>query len=371
MDQKQERARKITRTSVIGIITNLFLVAFKAAVGFLSGSIAIVLDAVNNLTDAVSSIVTIAGIKLARRKPSNDHPFGYGRIEYFSAIIISCIVIATGVTSLVESVKKIIHPETPEYSVVSLIIIAVAVVTKFLLGRYVKKQGETYNSEALVASGKDASFDALISVATLVCAALLLIFGWNLDSFVGAAISCLIVKAGIEMLLESVGSVMGARPDGELSIGIKSLVKTIPGVHGAYDLVLNDYGPSFAIGSIHVEVDDTLSAKELSHITKQIQRAVLETYSVMLTVGFYAHNTTDDAKEVMENEVRAIVTGLEGALGIHAFYTDDTEMLMSFDVTIDFKVRDRTAFTEEVVKKIREVFPGYTVAPHLDANYSD
>ena len=371
MNEKQIREQQITRTSVIGIIANVFLVAFKAAVGLISGSIAIVLDAINNLTDAVSSIVTIAGVKLAKRKPDHDHPFGHGRIEYFSAIIVACIIIATGVTSLVESVKKIIHPEEPEYGALAIIIICVAIVTKFLLGRYVKKQGEKYNSEALVASGADASFDSIISVATLICAVIMMLFSINIDGIVGAIIAGFITKAGIEMLLESVGSVMGARPDGELTMEIKSLVKTIPGVHGAYDLVLNDYGPSFAIGSIHVEVDDTLTAKELHKLTKQIEQAVKAKFSVLLTVGFYAHNTTDPAKKAMEDDIRAMIVAHEGALGMHAFYTDDEKMPMSFDITIDFKVHDRAAFTQEIVRCIKEKYPGYTVAINLDANYSD
>lgn len=371
MNEKQNREKQITRTSIVGIAANVCLVIFKAVVGFLSGSIAIMLDAVNNLTDAVSSVVTIAGVKLAKKKPTDDHPFGYGRIEYFSAVIISCIIIATGATSLVESVKKIIHPETPEYSTVTLIIVVAAIATKFFLGRYVKKQGEKYNSEALIASGSDAGFDAVISAATLVCAVVMLVFSVNLDGIVGAVIACFICKAGIEMLLSSVGSVMGARPDGELTIGIKNLVKSIPGVHGAYDLVLNDYGPNFAIGSIHVEVDDTLTAKELHKLTKRIQNAVLTKFSVSLTVGFYAHNTTDDRKEAMEEEIREMVLSHEGAIGMHAFYADEEQMQMSFDITIDFKVRNRAEFTRKIVSSVRDAYPGYTVAINLDANYSD
>ena len=371
MNEKQLREKQITRTSVIGIIVNVCLVAFKATVGLISGSIAIVLDAVNNLTDAVSSVVTIAGVKLAQRKPDDEHPFGHGRLEYFSAIIVACIIVATGVTSLIESVKKILAPEAPEYSVITLVIIVVAIAAKFLLGRFVKAQGEKYNSEALIASGADASFDSIISAATLICALVFILFRFNLDGIVGAVIACFIIKAGAEMFIESVGSVMGARPDSELTLGIKNLVKSIPGVHGAYDLVLNDYGPSFAIGSIHVEVDDTLSAKDLHKLTKNIQLAVRQQYSVILTVGFYAHNTTDPVKEAMEDEVRAIVLSHEGAIGMHAFYADDEMQLISFDITVDFKARDRGAMTQDVINAIKARYPGYKISINLDANYSD
>lgn len=371
MNEKQIREKQITKTSVIGIVANVFLVIFKAAAGFISGSIAIVLDAVNNLTDAVSSIVTIIGVKLAKRKPDEDHPYGHGRVEYFSAIIISGIIIATGITSFVESVKKIINPEPPTYTAVTLIIIVVAIFTKFFLGRFVKEQGEKYNSEALIASGADASFDSIISVATLVCAGIMLLFKINLDGIVGVVIAALIVKAGIEMLGESVSSVLGSRPDSELTIGIKSLIKTIPGVRGAYDLIINDYGPNFAIGSVHVEVDDNMTAKELHHLTKRIQLAVQKEYNMFLTVGFYAHNTADDKYHQMEEEVRAMVTSHEGAVGMHAFFVDDELGLISFDVTVDFKLRDHAEFTHDITSHITEMYPGYRVAINLDANYSD
>ena len=162
------REKAITRTSIIGIVTNVFLAAFKAGAGLIAGSISVVLDAVNNLTDAFSSIITILGIKLAKKKPDEKHPYGYGRIEYFSTILIAVIVLSAGVASLVESVKKIFSPTLPEYSLVTVIIIVISVITKLVLGRFVKGQGEKYASDALVASGSDASFDAIISASTLI-----------------------------------------------------------------------------------------------------------------------------------------------------------------------------------------------------------
>ncbi|MBQ1791104.1 MAG: cation transporter, partial [Oscillospiraceae bacterium] len=170
------REKTIIRTSIIGIVANVFLAAFKAAVGLMSHSIAIVLDAVNNISDAGSSLITIIGTKLAGMEPDKKHPFGYGRIEYLSAMIISVIVLYAGITSFVESVKKILHPETPDYTPVSLIIVAVAVVVKILLGRYVKRVGERVNSDSLINSGKDAMLDAVISASTLAAAVIFLVF---------------------------------------------------------------------------------------------------------------------------------------------------------------------------------------------------
>ena len=171
-----DREKTIIRTSIIGIAANVFLAAFKAAVGLMSNSIAIVLDAVNNLSDAGSSLITIVGTKLAGREPDKKHPFGYGRIEYLSAMIISVIVLYAGTTSFVESVRQILHPETPAYNTVSLLIVAVAVVVKILLGRYEKSVGERVNSDSLVNSGEDATLDSIISASTLVAAGIFLFF---------------------------------------------------------------------------------------------------------------------------------------------------------------------------------------------------
>ena len=146
----------IVRTSIIGIAANVALAAFKAFIGLASNSIAIVMDAVNNISDAASSVITIVGTKLAGKEPDKKHPFGYGRIEYLTAMVVAGLVLYAGITSAVESVKKIIHPETPDYSPVSLLIIAAAVAAKLILGRYVKAQGKKVNSGALVASGSDA-----------------------------------------------------------------------------------------------------------------------------------------------------------------------------------------------------------------------
>ena len=193
-----DRQSQIIRTSWVGIGANVLLAAFKAVVGLVAGSVAIVMDAVNNLSDALSSVITILGAKLSVRPADREHPFGFGRVEYFSAIIIALIVLAAGVTSLVESVRKIFVPTTPTYTTVTLVVIIVAIAVKLLLGRYVKHKGEQLKSDALVASGSDALFDAIITVATLVSAGIMLLWNVSIDGWLGAVISLLIIKAGFE-----------------------------------------------------------------------------------------------------------------------------------------------------------------------------
>ncbi|MBQ4238115.1 MAG: cation transporter, partial [Ruminococcus sp.] len=237
------RDEKIIRTSVIGILANVLLAGFKAIMGILSNSIAITLDAVNNISDAASSIITIIGTKLAGKSPDKKHPFGYGRIEYLSAMIIAVIVLYAGITSFVESIKKIITPETPDYTPVVLIIVAVAVLVKIVLGRYVKSVGDKINSESLINSGKDATLDSIISASTLAAAAVYLIWGISLEAWLGAIISIVIIKSGIEMLISALSQILGESADAQLAREIKKTVCSFSEVLGAYDLVLHDYGP--------------------------------------------------------------------------------------------------------------------------------
>ena len=202
-NESEKRGRTIVRTSLIGIFANVLLAGFKAVVGAASGSVAIVMDAVNNLSDAASSIITIVGTKLAGRPADKKHPFGYGRMEYLSAMVISLIVLYAGITSLQESVKKIIHPQTPEYTAVTLVIVAVAVLVKIVLGRFVKATGKRVNSDSLVNSGQDAIMDSVISASTLAAAAIYLTTNVSLEAWLGAAISAVIIKSGIDMLRET------------------------------------------------------------------------------------------------------------------------------------------------------------------------
>ena len=217
----EQREKIIIRTSIVGIIVNILLAAFKAFVGLAANSIAVVLDAVNNLSDALSSVITIIGARLATKKPDREHPLGHGRVEYLSAMIVSAIVLYAGVTSLVESVKKIITPETPDYSTASLVIIAVAVAAKVLLGRYVKAQGKKADSGALIASGTDAISDAALSLAVFISAILFITTGISLEAYVGVVISLFIIKAGFEMIQDTIKDILGRRADAEVSVLIK------------------------------------------------------------------------------------------------------------------------------------------------------
>ncbi len=366
------RERTIIRTSVIGIVANVFLAAFKAAVGLLSHSIAIVLDAVNNLSDAGSSLITIVGTKLAGREPDKKHPFGYGRIEYLSAMIISVIVLYAGITSFVESVKKIIHPETPDYNAVSLIIVAVAVAVKILLGRYVKSVGEKVHSDSLVNSGEDATLDSVISASTLAAAVLFLLFHVSLEAWLGAVISLVIIKSGIGMLRDTISQILGERNDTELARSIRQTVTSFPDVQGAYDLVLNNYGPDTWNGSIHIEVPDTYSADRLDQLIRDITMKVLREHRVILTaIGVYSVNTKDEEVIRTKERVREIVLAHEHVRQMHGFYLIKEQKAMRFDLVVSFDAEDRRAAFGKAVQDVRNAFPDYTLQAAMDTDFAE
>ena len=368
----ESREKTIVRTSVIGIIANVFLAGFKAVVGLMANSIAIVLDAVNNISDAGSSLITIIGTKLAGREPDKKHPFGYGRIEYLSAMIISVIVLYAGITSFVESVKQIIHPETPDYSAVSLVIVAVAVAVKILLGRYVKGVGKKVNSDSLINSGEDATLDSVISASTLVAAGIFLLFHVSLEAWLGAVISLVIIKSGIEMLRDTISRILGERNDPELAKGIRETVMSFPDVQGAYDLVLNNYGPDTWNGSVHIEVPDTYSADRLDQLLREIMMKVLAEHHVVLTaIGVYSVNTKDEEIIRTKRQVEEILLSREHVTQMHGFYLMKDQKTMRFDIVVSFDAKDRRAVYREAVEAVQQAFPDYQLQAAMDTDFSE
>ena len=365
------RARQIIRTSWIGIIANVLLAGFKAAVGILASSVAIVMDAVNNLSDALSSVITIVGTKLSQRPADRNHPFGFGRIEYFSAIIIAVIVLSAGITSLIESVKKIFNPTEPEYTTVTLVVIVVAIVVKLILGQYVKRKGDQLKSDALIASGSDALFDAVITLATLISAGVMLLWGVSLDGILGALISIVIIKAGIEMLASPVNELLGTSISAEFTKQIQKEVSDFEGVHGVFDLILHNYGPDVKIGSLHINVYDTMSAHEIHGLTRKITTKMYERHGIIMTVGVYAVATGENRRAELQTKVMQTLAGHQDIVQVHGFYYSEKENMLSVDVVPDISIHDDDAFASQLTNDIQPLVPGMQVVIVVDHNYSE
>ena len=368
----EQREKQIIRVSIIGIVANIFLAGFKFAVGFFARSVAIMADAVNNGSDVLSSVVTIIGTKLAGRPADKAHPFGHGRVEYITAAIISGIVLYAGITALVESVSRIINPVEPEHSAVTLIVVAAGVIVKIVLGRYVKSQGEKLSSASLKNSGADALMDSAVSSTTLIGALAFMFAGLNLEAWLGAFISIMIIKAAADMFMETTSKILGEREDSGITKAIKETICETEGVYGAYDLILTNYGPDKVMGSVHIEVPDTWTAGKIDEVSREIMhRVAVKNHIALAAVGIYSHNTTDKKASEIREKVTHAAMSQKYVLQVHGFYFNSEDKTIRFDVVIDFAADDIDSVRKKVIDAVNRLYPEYKLAVQVDSDFSD
>ena len=371
-DKTASREKTIVMTGIVGIVANVLLASFKALVGVAVHSTAMVLDAVNNFSDVLSSLVTIIGTKIASRKPDKKHPLGHGRVEYLAQMIIAALILYAGITALWESIKKIITPVDPDHSAVSLVLISVAIVVKIFLGLYVRKQGKKAKSELLISSGTDALFDAILSTAVLISAIILLIFKFNIEAYVSVIIAVFILKAGIEIIIEAVDDMLGHRVEVEYTKKVKESVLSFDEVYGAYDIVLHNYGPDRYLGSVHIEVDDRMTADKIDSLTRNITQKVFEDTGIFLTaVGIYSNNSSNESLMKMRKDITELVVDHKHILQLHGFYVDEEKKRITFDVVVDFDEQDREGLLKHIVGDVKNALPEYEVVVAMDSDISD
>ncbi|HAL18197.1 MAG TPA: cation transporter [Spirochaetaceae bacterium] len=370
MEQK-ERVKTVFRTSLIGILTNVMLSCFKFFVGVVSNSVAVRMDALNNLSDALSSSITILGIRLSGRAPDRKHPLGHGRIEYLSAISVAVVVLYAGITSLIESIKKMIHPENPDYNLIALLIISASVAVKIVLGLYVIRKGRQSDSDALTASGKDALFDSIISASVLAAAIIWVFFEVSLEAPLGAIISVFIIKSGFEMIKETASELLGSRVDPEVSKSVKQTIASFPQVYGAYDLVIHNYGPGRFVGSVHIEIPQNMNAMEIDVLDREISEKVFKENNVIMT-GISVYARSDDAgAQVLRDGVMGVLSEYPEVMQMHGFYADADKKEAMFDIIISFDCKNRIQLYDEIVRKIKSTWPDWSFRIVLDVDISD
>lgn len=363
----KRRERGIVRASWVGIIGNVVLVVFKCLVGFAANSIAIILDAVNNATDVLSSVITIIGTRLAGRRADRAHPFGYGRLEYMTSLVIGLIILVAGGISLDESIEKIIRPAEPDYSAITLAVIIASIFAKIAIGWYLTRRGRQLDSGALHASGIDSNYDAILTGGTLVAALAAMIWGVNIDGAVGLLISLFVLKAGFDVLKDAVNPILGERGDGKLGRELKDRICSYDGVRGAYDLLLDSFGPNETIGAVHIEVEDDMDARRIHELTRTIAEDIYRDYGIVMTIGIYAANTTG-AYAPMNQKLKELAQAHPQVLETHGFYVDEGEKMVTFDLVIDFKADDE-AIRDAVVEAMEKAYPGYRYNVVVDADY--
>ena len=370
------REKTIIRTSIIGIIANILLVGFKAFVGFIAGSISIVMDALNNLTDALSSIITIIGTKLSNKKPDRKHPFGHGRVEYITSTIIAVLILFAGGVAIYESIVSIVEYFTsgektlPSFAWYSLVIIGVAILVKIGIGIFYKIQGKKVNSEALKASGTDALFDAILSTATLVGAIFAVTLHWYVEGYLGIIIGLFIIKSGIDVLRESFSSIIGERHDPEETKKMLADISSVPGVKGAYDLIIHSYGPNKYVGSVHIGVEGNLSAKEIQIIERNIAALMASKYNMFMTVGIYADNVDSKLSKEIRLKIQEFMKNNQNILQMHGFFVDEIQKFCNFDLVFSFNEKEPEQRIEEIRKALEEAYPDMTFYIQLDRDYS-
>ena len=366
------REKTIIRTGVIGIIANILLASFKALVGVAVHSTAMILDAVNNFSDVLSSVVTIIGTKIASKKPDYKHPLGHGRVEYLAQMIIAALILYAGITALWESIQKIINPVEADHSAISLTIISVAIVVKIGLGIFVKGQGKKVKSDLLISSGTDALFDAILSTAVLISAVILLLFKFNIEAYVSVIISLFILKAGFEIIREAVDDMVGHRIESEYTKKVKDSVLTFNEVHGAYDLVLHNYGPDKYLGSLHIEVDDTMTADKIDTLTRNITSKVYADTGIILTaIGLYSRNSSNERLMKLRNDITELVVDHKHIKQLHGFYVDEENKRITFDVVVDFEEQDREGLVAHIKDDVKNALPEYEIFVAVDSDISD
>ena len=364
------RDKQIIKVSLYGILTNIALVIFKSIVWFLANSIAIVLDAVNNLSDVISSLVTIIWIKLSSKKPDKEHPYWHGRIEYFASIVIAIIILIAWFAAAKESIQKIITPVKTHYTIITIIVVTVAIFVKYFLWTYYKKQWKKLNSWSLTASGADAMNDCLIALSTLIAALISIFFHVWIEWYIWIIISFFIIKTWLEILRDTIKEIIWTRADPELVANLKSKILSYEWVLWVYDIMLHNYGPNKIIGTAHIQVNDDMTAKEIHRLTRGIQMWVYNTFGIVITIWIYASNDDWEFWKI-QNELNQIIKNYENIIQMHGFYVDDVSNNISFDLIFDFKEEHPEKIVRKIKKGIKTKFPKYTYNVIIDTDVSE
>lgn len=368
MKKSYEREEKIIKTGIIGVVTNLALAFLKIMIGLLANSLTLVLDAVNNTSDVLSSLVTIVGAKVGAKRPDKEHPLGHGRSEYIAAFLISGFIFYAGIASFVESVKRIIYPLTPEYSYITLCIIVLAIITKISLAYYVRKVGIATGSESLKAAGDDAFNDALVSGGTLVAGISNILFSWTfVEGYLGLLISIFYINTGVQALRANTSMLLGERVKLEIAASVQKIIENVQGVLGAYDLTFTDNGPGKLQASVRIEVDNSMCAREIDDLSRRIEKNVYEATGIpVMAVGIYALCQND---RELQKQISKIILNYPAVLQVHGFRISDKQLRC--DIVISLSEKNREQIFAQIKEDLGKRYPKYELNLTLDGDISD
>lgn len=366
MDENKRR-NEVVKAGTHAAIVNVLLALLEALEGLFVGSFAVMLDGLSHITEAAGSVITVLGTKYAGKQADHKHPFGYGRIEYMSGLIVAGLVTYAGITALVESVDKILHPTEPAMHFYTLLVVVISLVARIFVGRHDIHTGHLYQSSALVHAGREELTHSLISLGTLISGAVYLLFHIQLAGIVGLVISIIIIYSGLMMLRDSVSRLLGEHLDKALIGEIKDIINSHEAVKGTYDVVINNYGPVAHTGSVHIAVLDTMKAEDIDVLTRWIVREVKQKTHVFLTgVSIYSINTCDKEVIDLRNDVQSIIDKEPHVHDMHGFYYDKEKHSIRFDAVIDFENNNPQETRNTIKNKILAMHPQLLVYITID-----
>lgn len=358
-----------TLCSIVGIALNILLFAGKYFAGVISGSIAISADAFNNLSDAGSSLVTLLGFRLAGKQPDSEHPYGHGRMEYISGLVVSMFIILMGFELGKSSVEKIIHPEVLEVGWLPMAILLAAICVKLYMFLYNRAIGKKISSSAMFATATDSLSDCVATGVVLVSMLIARFWGVNIDAYAGAAVSLFILYSGINAAKDTLAPLLGQPPEPEFVKNITALVMAHPEIHGVHDLIVHDYGPGRAMVTLHAEVDGKSDIFHLHEVIDHIEFEIFRSFGCVATIHMDPVDTENKVISKLKDDVAALLKTIDERLTIHDFRVSPgkSHINLLFDAVIpyDFRLTD-----EETIKEIQllvyENYPGYFAHVTID-----
>ncbi len=365
---KNSREGVVSATSVLSVIVNLFVALLKVVVGLLASSIAIISEGVNNATDALSSILTLVGTRLAQKSPDAKHPFGYGRIEYLTNMVIASFILVGGFEMLISSIRLIFEPETLSISYVSLFVVAASAIIKYVLGVYTINTGKRVGSGSLEAVGVDCRNDSFVSLVTIVSSLIYLLTSFSVDTFAGVFTSCLIIKAGVEILKDTIAELLGQPADEELVRRLYKEIRSTEGIVNAVDMVLHNYGPDAYTGSCNVEVDHKMSVAEIYEILRPLQIRLFNELHVAMVFGIYAVDTDSKRSHTLRSQIASYVQKHEHIKSYHAIYSDEKSNRIYCDLVVDYEA-DRAQVYQDFTSYLNELYPDKEIQVNIDTEF--
>ncbi len=359
----------ITVTSALGLLVNLIISAVKIAIGAAVSSIAIISEGIHSGADAATSVLTILGVKLAGKRPTQKHPFGYGRIEYLTSLVIALLILYTGFEILTASVDLIFHPVELGIDYLTLGIIAASAVVKFFLGIYTIRKGKTVASDTLVGLGAECRNDSYATIITIASAVVFLVFDWSIDAYAGVLTALLILKTGFEILRSTLGDLLGKAGNRELAEQLYREIRATEGIANAADMMLHNYGPDAYAGSVNIEIEHDKTVGEVYQYVHDLQLRIMHEHHVTMVFGIYAVDNKTEASRKMRKEIAAFVRGHDHVKSYHALYHDQKDNRIYCDFVVDYSKFDWDALRTEFTDYMTNLYPDTAVELVIETEF--